>query len=357
MLGVLHPARRKNEGNNLGRKHLELSKRRRALALKKLRGKRAKRKAACKKHKAARRRSRLDELSSRSTRSTFAQQPSTALTVIDSIDTLPRPCAAKGCDVIGLQETKRGGTSELMASGYGVFFHGDCSGVKGRKGQHGAGLVIKEDFVKKAGEDDIAIECIISARILKARIAIESNYVAFVVAYAPTEEVPEGQKAKYKAALNNTVASVPAREYVYVLTDAHARTGMRCKGGREAGSKVLGEFDRDVLNENRKLLLGFAEGNKLAFSEHFLLHPQKWRVLHVPKRQPQQETNTFGLYPDKRSGPSTDPLRSIPPAPFRSTRIGSQSRIREHPHSTQVRTKREERDSTKELRRRPTSGG
>ena len=194
----------------------------------------------------------------------------------------------------------------------------------------------------------IAIECIISARILKARIAIESNYVAFVVAYAPTEEVPEGQKAKYKAALNNTVGSVPAREYVYVLTDAHARTGMRCKGGREAGSKVLREFDRDVLNENRKLLLGFAEGNKLAFSEHFLLHPQKWRVLHVPKRQPQQETNTFGLYPDKRSGPSTDPLRSIPPAPFRSTRIGSQSRIREHPHSTQVRTKREERDSTKE---------
>ena len=157
MLGVLHPARRKNEGKNLGRKHLELSKRRRALARKKLRGKRAERKAACKKHKAARPRSRLDELSSRSTRSTFAQQPSTALTVIDSINTLPRPCAAKGCDVIGLQETKRGGTSELMASGYGVFFHGDCSGVKGRKGQHGAGLVIKEDFVKKAGEDDIGV--------------------------------------------------------------------------------------------------------------------------------------------------------------------------------------------------------
>ena len=60
------------------------------------------------------------------------------------IDTLLRPCAAKVCNVIGLQETKRDGTSEIVASGYRVFFGGDCSGVKGRKGQHGVGLAIKE---------------------------------------------------------------------------------------------------------------------------------------------------------------------------------------------------------------------
>ena len=84
--------------------------------------------------------------------------------------------------------------------------------VKGRKGQHGVGLAIKEEIVKKVGEDGITIECI-SARLLKARISIKSNFVTFVVAYAPTEEAPEGQKAKYMAALNCTVASVPAREY------------------------------------------------------------------------------------------------------------------------------------------------
>ena len=44
-----------------------------------------------------------------------------------------------------------------MASGYRVFFSGYCSGVKGRKGQHGVGLAIKEEIVKKAGEDGIAI--------------------------------------------------------------------------------------------------------------------------------------------------------------------------------------------------------
>ena len=57
---------------------------------------------------------------------------------IGHIDTLLRTYAAKGVDVIGLQETKRDGTSEISASGYRVFFSGDyCSMVKSRKGQHG----------------------------------------------------------------------------------------------------------------------------------------------------------------------------------------------------------------------------
>ena len=79
VVGLPHPTRRKKEGKNLGRKHLELSERRRAFARKKRRGKRVKRKSVRKKHKATRARSRLR--SSRSARSTFAQQQSTALTV------------------------------------------------------------------------------------------------------------------------------------------------------------------------------------------------------------------------------------------------------------------------------------
>ncbi|CAN0408669.1 unnamed protein product [Ascophyllum nodosum] len=54
----------------------------------------------------------------------------------------------------------------MSASGYPVFFSGDCSGVKARKGQHRVGLAIKEEIVKKAGEDGITIECI-SARLLQ----------------------------------------------------------------------------------------------------------------------------------------------------------------------------------------------
>ena len=88
------------------------------------------------KRKAARAGSRLEEL-------TFgALNVHTAavngVNGIGHIDTLLITCAARGWDVIGQQETKRGGTSEILASGYRVCFSGDCSGVKGRKRQqHG----------------------------------------------------------------------------------------------------------------------------------------------------------------------------------------------------------------------------
>ena len=120
--------------------------------------------------------------------------------------------------------------------------------------------------------DGIVIECI-SARLLKARISIKSNFVTFVVAYARTEEAAKRQKTRYMAALNGTVAPVAARQYVFVLTDANARTGKRGEGGGEAGSKVLGAYGRDVLNENGKLLLGFAD-NKLALLNVFFAFPK-----------------------------------------------------------------------------------
>ena len=63
------------------------------------------------------------------------------------------------------------------------------------------------------------------------------------------------------AALNSILASVPAREYVFVLTNANA-------------SKLLGAYGRDVLNENGKLLLGFAEDNKLALLNTFFCTPK-----------------------------------------------------------------------------------
>ena len=100
------------------------------------------RKAARMKHKAARVMRRMQEL-------TFVMfNVRTAafkgVNGIGHIDVLLKICAAKGCDVIGLQETKRDGISEIVAVGYHVYFSGDCSGVKGRKGQHRVGLAVEE---------------------------------------------------------------------------------------------------------------------------------------------------------------------------------------------------------------------
>ena len=68
---------------------------------------------------------------------------------------------------------------------------------------------------------------------------------------------------------------MPAREYVFVLTDANARTGKKGEGGgEEVDSKVLGAYDRNKLNENGKLLLGFAEDNKLALLNTLFCTPK-----------------------------------------------------------------------------------
>ena len=77
------------------------------------------------------------------------------------------------------------------------------------------------------------------------------------------------------AALHCTVASLPGREYAFVSTDANARTGKRGEGGRQSDSKVLGAYVRDMLNENSKLLLGFAEDDKLALINTFVCTPKR----------------------------------------------------------------------------------
>ena len=77
------------------------------------------------------------------------------------------------------------------------------------------------------------------------------------------------------AALNSTVKPVPAREHVFFLTGANARTGKRGEEGGETDSKVLGACDRDVLNENGKLLFRFAEDNKLALLNTFFSTPKR----------------------------------------------------------------------------------
>ena len=278
-MGVPHSTRRSNEGKNLSRKHLnmKLSERRRTFARKRRRGKRAERKTARMNQKPAMAMSRLEEL----TFGTFniCTEVVNGVKSIGHTDTLVRSCAAKGYNVIGLQKTERYGTSKIVASGYRVVFSGDCSEVKGRKGQYGVRLAIKENTIQKAGEDGIVIECI-SARLLKDPISSESNFVTFVVTYASTEEAPKGQKDKYMAALNCTVASVPTREYVFVLKDVNARTEKRGEGKGEADSKVLGAYGQ---HGSKKTTAGFRRRPRARSREHFILHFQKWRVLQVPK--------------------------------------------------------------------------
>ena len=93
--------------------------------------------------------------------------------------------------------------------------------------------------VTKAGNDDIATECI-NTHPLKTWILIKSNFVMFVVAYTPTEEAAERQKTKYMSSLSSILATVSAPKCVFGLTDVNARRGKICEGGGEVCSKLLG---------------------------------------------------------------------------------------------------------------------
>ena len=158
-------------------------------------------------------------------------------------------CQELGCDVIGLQETRRDGQSTFTAAGYTVFRSGADGSKYERKGTYSVGLAVRESIVAGVEKGGLVVECI-SARLMKVRIQLEgkSNGVSFVVGYAPTLGSLAREKDHFWNALDSVVTGVPSGDHLFVLMDANARTGKRQSGC--ADSKVLGAYGRDELNDN-----------------------------------------------------------------------------------------------------------
>ena len=177
-----------------------------------------------------------------------------------------------GCDVIGLQETRRPGRTEFAAAGYRVF----CSrvdGSSGRAGQHGVGLAVKESIIRKATwTQELTNERLMS---MTFNLTGKSNAVTFVVAYGPTDTVSNTREQKdvFWADLESAVSRAPSSDYLFVLIDANARTGV-CMG--EEDCKVIGAYGRDtrVSDSNGTSLLRFAGDNKLALVNTFFSVPK-----------------------------------------------------------------------------------
>ena len=62
---------------------------------------------------------------------------------------LLQKCKVLGCDIIGLQETRRAGATEFVAAGYNVVFSGE-DGSSGGAGQHGVGPAVKGSVIREA---------------------------------------------------------------------------------------------------------------------------------------------------------------------------------------------------------------
>ena len=138
-----------------------------------------------------------------------------------------------GCDVIGLQDTRRSGLPAFSQAGYLVYCSGGCGGENGgNKGQGGVGLAVRTSITRAARPPEF-----ISDRLLKVTLELRgrAKAVTFFVAYAPTETHNASNKHAFWTILDRAVKDVPRHEQLFVLMDANARTWRREKGG--VGSK------------------------------------------------------------------------------------------------------------------------
>ena len=146
-----------------------------------------------------------------------------------------------GCDVIGLQETRRSGHSAFSQAGYLVYCSGECGDESGgKKEQQGVGLAVKTSITRAARPPEF-----FSDRLLKFTLELRgrAKAVTVFVAYAPTETHNASKKYAFWTSLDTAVEEVPRHEQMFVLMDANTRTGRREKGQvGSKDSKILGAY-------------------------------------------------------------------------------------------------------------------
>ena len=125
----------------------------------------------------------------------------------------------------------------------------------------------------------------ISDRLLKVTLKLRgrAKAVIFFLAYAPTEIHNASDKHAFWTTLDRDLKDVvPRHEHMFVLMDANARTGRREKGGiGSKDNKILDAYGRDTLNDNRELLLPFANNHDEAIIVNtFFSTPRA--VYHIP---------------------------------------------------------------------------
>ena len=129
------------------------------------------------------------------------------------------------------------------------------------------GLAVKESICSNSTYTTEYVDERLMA--MRFEISGQSGAVNFISAYAPTEVSKDETKQAFWDRLDSLVQRIPAKECLYVLMDANARTGRRIEGESLQDEGILGTYGRDELNDNGKLLLSFATDNKLAIMNTF----------------------------------------------------------------------------------------
>ena len=147
-------------------------------------------------------------------------------------------------------------------------FYGKSDG-----GNLGVGIAVKTDIVLTTHCAPIHI----NARLMRMRIPQlnkkkgTETALTVIVAHAPTDASDPEVKEAFWSALHYEVEKTSAKDDLYVLIDGNARLGKRLPDCDQAMKDIVGNFGRDILNDNGQRLLQLCSDTELAINNTFFL--------------------------------------------------------------------------------------
>ena len=173
-------------------------------------------------------------------------------------------------DVLGLTETHRPGTGEVILDNGSLFINsGRADGYR----RQGVGLVLS-----KAVRNSLISYTPISERVLTARLHSRHINISVVVAYAPTEDAADGVKDEFYQQLSGAFDELPGHDVKFLLGDFNARIGR----DNSSWSGIIGQESlHDSSNDNGLRLLEFCTMYQLTIGgtlfQHRDIHKGTWR--------------------------------------------------------------------------------
>jgi hypothetical protein len=164
-------------------------------------------------------------------------------------------------DIIGLSEVRKPGTgAKTIRSSCDTAYTLHYSGhAKNRV--NGVGLALSQ-YARKA----LIYVNTISDRLMVARFRQGAEFVSVVVCYAPTEDTGAAAKNVFYSALNNAVAAISKKDFVFVVGDLNAGVGAQ----RAGWERFLGPNTASgARNDNGTRLLQFCAEHNLRLSNTF----------------------------------------------------------------------------------------
>ncbi|XP_072049980.1 uncharacterized protein [Amphiura filiformis] len=167
-------------------------------------------------------------------------------------------------DIAALSETRLPDTSQLEEHGCGyTFFWSGKPASEARKS--GVGFAIRNQHLKLLHKLPQGI----SDRLAIMRLKVNSGFVTFISAYAPTMAYSDQAKEEFYEELDNIIQSVPRSDKLFLLGDFNARVG----SDHAAWQKVLGHHGVGKENSNGTLLLTLCAEKQLVITN--TLYTQK----------------------------------------------------------------------------------